>query len=166
MKRANRHVAVILDQDVEGTGFSGELLQVKPGFARNYLLPKQLASLATPKLQADRQKQIEAAIAKREQEVTARQELAEQLHAEPVTVKLKVGPDGQVFGSVTATMLTAALKSQRKLTVDAKQLAGLPLKRLGNQHVSARLGLGVTALINVQVDPEHVKPDPDDPEAK
>lgn len=159
MKRANRHVAVILEADVEGTGFTGELLQVKPGFARNYLLPKQLAIVATPKLQAERQKQIAAAVAKREAEVTACQELAAQLEAEPVTLKLKVGPDGQVFGSLSATETVKAVKAQRKLSVETKQLSGFPVKRLGIQTVSAKLGLGVTAQITLQVDPERIKDD-------
>ena len=159
MKRANRHIPVILESDVDGTGFSGELLQVKPGFARNFLLPQGLATVATPKLQAERQKQIQAAVTKREQEVTARQELATRLEEQPVTVSLKVGKDGQVFGSVTAADVAKAIKSQHKLEVDAKQLTGLPTKRLGNQPVSAKLGLGVSAQITLLVEPERTKDD-------
>jgi large subunit ribosomal protein L9 len=162
MKRANRHVSVILEKDVEGTGFAGELLTVKPGFARNFLLPNQLAAVATPKLKAERDKQIAAAAKKREDEITARHELAEELAAEPVKLKLKTGPDGQVFGSLTARDVATAVKTQRKQEVDAKHLTGLPIKRLGSHIVSAKLGLGVTAQIHVHVDGEQTKPDSDE----
>jgi large subunit ribosomal protein L9 len=157
MKRANRHVSVILEKDVEGTGFAGELLTVKPGFARNFLLPSQLATVATPKLKAERDKQIAAATQKREAEVAARHELAEKLSAEAVVLKLKTGPDGQVFGSLSARDVATAVKDQHKLEVDPKQLTGLPLKHLGSHDVSAKLGLGVTAQIHVNVEGEHTK---------
>jgi large subunit ribosomal protein L9 len=164
MKRANRHVSVILEKDVEGTGFAGELLTVKPGFARNFLLPNQLAAVATPQLKAERDKHIAAAAKKREDEVAARHELADQLAAEQITVKLKTGPDGQVFGSISARDVAAAVKTQRKLEVDAKHLTGVPIKRLGSQSVSAKLGLGVTAQIHVQVEGERTKTDDSDSE--
>lgn len=161
MKRAHRTVSVILEADVDGTGFTGELLTVKPGFARNYLLPKRLAVVATPKLAGEREKQIAAATAKREQEIAARQELADQLGAESVKLSLKVGAAGQVFGSLTASDVAGAIKDQRKLTVDPKQLSGLPTKRLGDQTVSAKLGLGVSALIHLDVEPERAADEDD-----
>ncbi len=162
MKRANRHVSVILEKDVDGTGFAGELLNVKPGFARNFLLPNQLAAVATPKLKADRDKAIAAAAKKREDEITARNELADKLSAEPVKLSLKTGPDGQVFGSISARDVAAAVKSQLKLEVDAKHLSGLPVKQLGSQTVSAKLGLGVTALVHLHVEGEQAKTDDSD----
>lgn len=166
MKRAHRTVSVILEADVEGTGFTGELLDVKPGFARNYLLPQNLAVVATPKLAAERQKQIAAATAKREEEIAARQELADKLSAESVKLSLKVGSAGQVFGSLSAADVAGAIKDQHKLTVDAKQLHGLPTKRLGDQTVSAKLGLGVSALIHLDVEPERATDEDDESPAR
>ncbi|HEY8109006.1 MAG TPA: 50S ribosomal protein L9 [Patescibacteria group bacterium] len=147
MRRSHRHVPVILDKDVEGTGFAGELTDVRAGFARNFLIPRGLAKAATPKLKEQREKDIEAAAARRDKETAAREELAAQLQAEPIGLALKVGPGGQVFGSVTATEFAKAVKAQRKLDVDPKQLHGVPISSIGPAQVSARLGLGVSALI-------------------
>lgn len=150
MKRTNRQVAVILTKDVDGTGFAGELLQVRAGFARNFLLPKQLADVAIPRLRKEREKQIAAAEARREKEVAARQELAETLAAEPIELTLKVGPDGQVFGAVTATDVAKALAA-KKIELTTRDLSGLPLKSLGRHTVSAKLGLGVGVQIPVEI---------------
>ena len=156
MKRSNRQVAVILNQDVEGTGFTGELLTVKPGFARNFLIPRKLADIATPALEKERQKQIAEAEARREKEVAERQKLADSLAAEPIELSLKVGPDGRVHGAVTATMVAKALKD-KKAEVPTQQLSGLPLKSLGRHSVSAKLGLGVVAQLAVEVRGEQAK---------
>jgi large subunit ribosomal protein L9 len=147
MKRSHRHIPVILEKDVEGTGFAGELVDVRVGFGRNFLIPKGLAKAATPKLKEQRQKDIAAAEARRAQETAAREELATKLSEQPIELELKVGPGGQVFGSVTATEFAKAVKAQRKLDVDPKQLHGVPISSLGPAQVSVRLGLGVSALI-------------------
>jgi large subunit ribosomal protein L9 len=157
MKRSNRTVPLILNEDVEGVGFKDELVQVKAGFARNFLLPKNVGVLATPALQKDREAQIAKATARREKEVEDRQEVAKTLAAEPVVVSLKVGPGGRVFGSITATEFVKQVKEQRKVTLETKQLHGLPIHGLGAHTVSAKLGLGVVALIPVKVNGEAVK---------
>lgn len=151
MKRSHRHIPVILEKDVEGTGFAGELVEVRAGFARNFLVPQSLAKVATPKLKEQRQKDIEAAAARRGQETAEREELAAKLAEEPIELKLKVGPGGQVFGAVTATEFAKAVKTQRKLDIDPKQLHGLPISAIGPGQVSARLGLGVSAVLPVMV---------------
>lgn len=167
MKRSNRHLPVILNEDVDGLGFAGELANVKSGYARNFLLPTKLAVLATPKLIADRKADITKATARRESEVTRLKELAEQLGAEPVKLKLKVGPAGQVFGSVAVADLTKAVKDQRKLELSAKHVTGLPLKTIGSATVSAKLGLGVLAEIHIQIAGEKTAPATDQaPDAK
>lgn len=151
MKRSHRHVPVILDQDVDGTGFAGELVEVRAGYARNFLLPQGLAQVATPKLKEQRRKDIEAAEARRGKEAAEREALAAKLAERPVELELKVGPGGQVFGSVTATEFAKAVRAQRKLEVDPRRLHGLPLSSIGPAQVSARLGLGVSAVIPVVV---------------
>lgn len=147
MRRSHRHVPVILEKDVEGTGFAGELVNVRAGFARNFLVPKRLAQVATPALKEQRQKDIAAAEVRRGRETAEHEETAAKLAEQPVELKLKVGPGGQVFGSVTAAEFAKAVKVQRKLEVDPKQLHGLPLSSVGPAQVSARLGLGVSAVI-------------------
>jgi large subunit ribosomal protein L9 len=157
MKRANRQVPVILNEDIDGIGFAGELVMTRPGFARNFLLPRQLALVATPKLQKEREREIGQATERREKEVAERQQTAERLAEETIRLTLKVGPGGRVFGSVTASDVAKAVQEQRKVAVDPKQLHGVPLAALGSATVSAKLGLGVTAQIPVQVAGEPVK---------
>jgi large subunit ribosomal protein L9 len=154
MKRSNRQVPLILNEDVAGVGFAGELVRVRAGYARNFLLPQNAAVVATPQLEKDREQEIAKATARREQEVADRKELARTLAAEPVVVTLKTGPGGRVFGSVTATEFAKQVKEQRKAVIEAKQLHGLPLHGLGSHTVSAKLGLGVVALIPVRVNGE------------
>ncbi len=151
MKRSHRQLPVILHEDLDGVGFAGELVRVRAGFARNFLLPKELAVVATTARVAEREKDIATAEARRAKETADREELAGALAETPVALTLKVGPGGQVFGSVPATEFAKAVKEQRKLTVDPKQLSGLPLASLGPAQVSVKLGLGVTALIPATV---------------
>ena len=162
MKRSNRSLAVILNEDVEDLGFAGELVDVKPGFARNFLLPGGKAVVATAKAKEQRAKEIAAGEEKRQAEITARQELAGKIEEATVQLSLKVGPGHQIFGSITAREVAKALKDQHELTVDAKQLAGLPVKALGSQTASAKLGLGVTAIVHLQVSGEATKAEPSD----
>lgn len=157
MKRSNRQVPLILNEDVEGVGFKDELVQVKAGFARNFLLPRSVAVPATAALRKDRETQIAQATARREQEVAERQEVAKTLAAEPVIATLKVGPGGRIFGSVTATEFIKLVKAQHKVSLETKQLHGLPIHGLGAHTVSAKLGLGVVALMPVRVNGEPVK---------
>lgn len=151
MRRSHRQLPVILRDDLEGIGFAGELVRVRAGFARNFLLAKGLAAVATPERIAEREKDIAKAEERRRKETAAREELAAALAETPVELQLKTGPGGQVFGSVTAAEFAKAVKEQRKLDVDPKQLGGLPLSALGPGQVSAKLGLGVTAQVPVVV---------------
>lgn len=157
MKRSHRHVDVILNEDVEGIGFAGELLSVKAGFARNFLLATGKADVATPERQAKRQADMVKATARRESEVAQRQKVADKLNAAPVHLSLKTGPGNQVFGSITAADVAKQLKTEHKIELDAKQLHGLPLKQLGRSMVSAKLGLGVVGQVTLEIAGEAAK---------
>jgi large subunit ribosomal protein L9 len=157
MKRSNRQVSVILNADVDGLGFSGELVTVKAGYARNFLLAGRQGDVATPELLKKREKEIANAQTKREEEVAKLQGAVQALSTEPVKLKLKVGTDNQVFGSITAAELAKAVKTQLKQTVEPRQLVGLPIKALGRHTVSVKLGLGVTGSLELDISPEPVK---------
>ena len=162
MKKSKQQVSVILNADVPDIGFAGELLVVRPGFARNFLLPRGHAELATPAKVAQRETEIAKAEQRRASEVTEREALATEIAAEPLQLKLKVGPDKRIFGSVTATEVVKQLKAQRKLELTTQQLSGLPIKHLGRHQASAKLGLGVTATITLEIEGEPVKPAKED----
>jgi large subunit ribosomal protein L9 len=151
MKRSHRHVSVILNKDLEGIGFAGELLSARAGFARNFLLNDGRAEVATPAKIKQREAELAKAKQRREEEVTTRTALAEKIAATPMETTLKTGQNNRVFGSITAVDVTKKLKADHGLDIDKSHLHGLPIKQLGSTPVSVKLGLGVTATLNVVV---------------
>ena len=142
---------VILLKDIEKLGAEGALVHVKPGFARNYLLPQGLAVAATPQRMkaAEAVKRRQAAGAQKAQEAAAA--LKQRLESRSVTLTLNLGADGKPFGSVTVHDLAEAL-SQEGLAVE-KHLIALeePIKALGVFDVPVRLHPSVIATVKVVV---------------
>ncbi|OJH41159.1 50S ribosomal protein L9 [Cystobacter ferrugineus] len=145
---------VILREDVANLGKSGELVTVKDGFGRNYLLPRKMAVLATE--QNVRQLEHErAVIAARNVKLKgAAEEQAKKLGAVKVTIRRKVGEQDKLYGSVTVLDIAEALAAQGQ-TVDRRQLhLAEPIKATGQYEVELRLHREVTAKIKVEVQPE------------
>ena len=142
---------VILRQAVENLGKPGEVVKVKNGYARNYLLPRDLAYEATPgnlkRIQQERDR-LEAAENQRRE--TA-QELATRLEQVSLTFSARVGDEGKLFGSVTATDIAQQLESQgfhiEKRQIDLHD----PIKALGVYRVPVRLHAEVKPEIRVWV---------------
>lgn len=142
---------VVLLKDVEKLGTAGAVVRVKPGFARNYLLPGGLAALATPaqlktleEITRQRQRQQEKAVA----EATA---LKQRLEAKPLTLTLTLGEGDKPFGSITAHDVAEALA--RAGTAVEKHLVQLeePIKALGNYDVPVKVHATVTATVKLSV---------------
>ncbi len=142
-------VQLILKEDVEHLGSAGEVVDVKPGYARNYLLPQGLALEATDgnlkRLQEERRRVEEAA----EREKERAQELATELTDASVTFSVRAGEEGQLFGSVTASDIAGRLKEQG-LDVEERWIElEEPIKQLGvytvtvDLHSEVRPGLKV-----------------------
>jgi large subunit ribosomal protein L9 len=145
---------VILLEDVEHVGLKGDVVDVKRGFARNYLLPRRLAEVATrgalahaSDIQAQRSRQ-EARTAEQAQEIATR--LAETV----LRFDVKAGPTGSLFGSVTATDVADELWRARKVRVDRRKLEMDSIKRIGRYTITAQLFEGVTADVRAEVVPE------------
>ena len=142
---------VILRQDVPQLGRRGDIVDVKAGYARNYLLPRQLAMEAT----AGNRKQVaamKAAGARREAtEKTSAESLAAQLAGVVLTLPAKAGESDQLFGSVTAMDIAAALEAQGFTIDKRKVLLEEPIKTLGEYEVPVRLHHEVTASVKVNV---------------
>lgn len=142
---------VILLKDIEKLGAEGAVVHVKPGFARNYLLPQGLAVAATPgrmqAAEAIRRRQD----AKGQQVREAAEGLKQRLESRPLTLTLNLGADGTPFGSVTVHDVAEAL-AREGFAVE-KHLIALeqPLKALGYFDVPVRLHPGVTATVKVVV---------------
>lgn len=148
---AKTTIQIVLQDDVEHLGRCGELVRVKPGYARNYLLPRGLAAVATRGSVA----QIEHARAvalKRAAKLSAdAQSAAAKLSTVTVEITAKAGESGKLFGSVGAKDIAAALEA-KGVEVDRKKIAlDEPIKDLGEHDVTIKLGYEVTATIKVTV---------------
>jgi large subunit ribosomal protein L9 len=145
------HTQVLLREDIDNLGARGEIVRVKAGYARNYLLPRNLAVEAT----ANNVRQIEgekAALAKREAKERSTAELqASQLQKLTLTFERKVGEAGVLYGSVTSMDIAHALKEQGYEIDRRKIVLREPIKRFGNYTVPVRLHRDVTLELPVQV---------------
>ena len=145
------NMQVILQQDIDKIGRSGELVRVRPGFARNYLLPRRLAVPATTAALHRIEHEKAVALARAEKAKKEAHEVADKLGAVPIKIAQKAGEDGRLFGSVTAKDLEAALKAQG-VTVDRKRIQmAEPIKNVGTYDVPVKLVSGITATLKVEV---------------
>ena len=142
---------VILRDDMDNLGKSGEVVNVKPGYARNYLLPRGLAIKATAGdiARVEHEKRVIAArAAKLAKETQAEADRIAQL---TVSIARAVGDEDKLFGSVTSRDIAEALAEQ-KVTIDAKKIhLDEPIKSLGLNEFPVKLGHGVTAKLKVWV---------------
>ena len=127
---------VILLQELTGKGGEGDVVDVAPGFANNYLLPQKLAILAT-KGNLKQLEQRKHNIAKREENrIADAEKMKAALEGATVKVEAKVGEEGQLFGSVTAVMVADAIKAATDLDVDKRRLElGHAIKTAGEHEV-------------------------------
>jgi large subunit ribosomal protein L9 len=145
------NMQVILQQDVDKIGKSGELVRVRPGFARNYLLPRQLAVPATTAALRRIEHEKAVALAKADKAKKEANDVRDKLGALSITIAQKAGEDGRLFGSVTAKDIEAAVKALG-LAVDRKRIQlAEPIKQLGTYEVTVKLVSEVTATLKVEV---------------
>lgn len=146
---------VILKADVRGKGKKGQMIEVAEGYARNFLMPKGLAVLATADAMNTMRLQ-EKAKAKADAEAkAAATEIAEKLKSLQVKVPSKGGEGGKLFGAVTAREIAAALKEQHGVDIDSKKLVlDEPIKSFGSYQVKAKLGFEISGTVYVIVTEE------------
>ncbi len=142
---------IILRQTIERLGEAGQVVTVKDGYARNYLIPKNLAYPATPsyiKMLEEERRQKQNRLVK---EKRMAEELAEKLKKVSVTIPVRVGEEDRMFGSVTTQDVAAALEAQGFEIDRRKILLEEPIKELGIYPVSIKLHPEVEASIKVWV---------------
>ena len=145
---------VILREDVENLGRGGELVDVKPGYGRNYLLPRGLAVVANPKNIREIEHQKAVASAKAAKMKASAEALAKRLSDTPLNLKRKAGEQDKLFGSVTAMDLAEAL-AQRGLAIDRRSIdLREPIKTLGDFEVPVKLHHEVVGKVKVKVEAE------------
>jgi large subunit ribosomal protein L9 len=142
----------ILLRDVEGLGDAGAVVDVSPGYLRNYLGPKKLAQAATPASIAAAQRRLEAAeeAARRQEERS--QETAALLSKTVLTIPHQAGEDGRLFGTVTAQEIVDAIKQARQVKIDKRSVRlPEPIKQLGTHMVEIEVAPGVVAPVKTMV---------------
>jgi large subunit ribosomal protein L9 len=146
---------VILRQDIEKVGLRGEVVDVAPGFARNYLLPRKLADTATPAKVAELRKHEEKRARHEAQSFDQAQEMARKLETIELRFDVAAGETGTLFGSVTATDIADELWRAQRVRVDRRKLElAEPIKRIGHYQVPVELFADVTATLRLAVVPE------------
>jgi len=147
-------VKVILRKNVASLGDAGEVVDVKNGYANNYLIPQGMAARATDgalkALETERKQQAR----KIEQQRVAARAIAEKIQQMTLKVPARAGESGKLFGTVTSVNIADALKvegvdvDRRKITLDA------PIRALGNYEAEVKLFMDVSATIKVTVEAE------------
>lgn len=142
---------VILRQDIAGVGRRGDIVTVADGHARNYLLPRGMAFLATDGAVA----QANAMRRRRDLREAADREsarnVAEALTAKTFTIKAKAGNEGRLFGSVTTSDIAGALAAQAGVTLDRKKVVAQPIRTIGIHTALVRLHADVECTIKINV---------------
>lgn len=144
---------VILTRDVKGQGKKGQMVNVSDGYARNYLLPRGLAELATKSninVMKGKQESLEY---KKKVELEEANAIAEKMKEIKVVLKAKAGENGKLFGSVTSKDVAEALTSQHHIKLDKKKFV-MPdgIKTLGTTTVDVKIYTGVVGKLNVVVE--------------
>lgn len=146
---------VVFLEEVEGTAHTGDVKNVADGFARNYLLPRRLAAPAN-------EHYISVAQAKATKEAKRQERLDEEatkhllplVDGKSISIEVRVGDQGKLFGSVTGRDIAAALKEATKVELEYRQIAlQEPIRELGAREVTVKLTRNVLATITVSVEP-------------
>ncbi len=144
---------VVLLKDVKGTGKKGDIKEVADGYASNYLFKNNLAKRADNTALNENQGQKIAQKFHKQEEIKAAQALAKEIEGKVVTLKIKCGANGKMFGSVTSKEISEAL-SQININLDKKKIElKEPIKTLGVYKVTAKVYPEITATFSVDVLP-------------
>jgi len=146
---------VILQQKVKGLGEAGEIVNASDGYARNYLIPKGLAEEATT-ANLNKVRQQQQAKEKRQAEERAEAEqLKERLEKLTVSLRMKAGEGGRLFGSITNKEIAEGLKSQHEIELDKRKIIlEEPIKELGTSQVEVKVYPNISASLAVHVKAE------------
>ena len=143
---------VILKADIKGVGKKDEVINAADGYARNFLFPKNLAVEANSENMNKLKAQKDANQFKKDTEKEEAKKLAEKLKKIMVTIKVKTGENGKIFGGVSAKEIAETLETQHNIKIDKKKIElKETIKTLGTQMVNVKLFDGVIGTIKVNV---------------
>jgi large subunit ribosomal protein L9 len=145
---------VVLKEDVDALGLRGEVVNVARGYARNFLLPRGLAQVATPGLVKELEKRDAQRARHEAKTVDEAQAIAKRVDGVELRFDVNAGPTGSLFGSVTATNVADRLWDDLKLRVDRRKLQMEAIKRIGRYTVPFEVFADVVAELKLVVAPE------------
>jgi large subunit ribosomal protein L9 len=144
-------VEVILKEDIANVGKIGEIVRVRDGYARNYLLPRGLVLIANKKNLKTFEHQKKMVADQKQKIIRHAQAVGDQLAGVSLTIAMRTGEEGRLFGSVTNIQIEKALKS-RGLNVDRRKIQlNEPIKTLGEYEIPIRLAADVTVPLKLSV---------------
>jgi large subunit ribosomal protein L9 len=141
---------IILTTDIAGLGYKNDTIDVKPGYGRNYLIPQGFAKLATPSNKKILAENLKQAAHKAEKIKTAAEAIAAQIGDNVITITMKAGESGRIFGRVTSLQIADALGA-KGIMVDRKQIALEDIKYLGDFKATIDLHKEVKHEISISV---------------
>jgi len=145
---------VILKQEIKNLGREWDVVTVADGYARNYLLPRKLALAATQAGVKDLERRRQRAAVKRQEQEGSARILAGKIEAVPVVITARSGPEGRLYGSVTAGDIAEFLAAHG-IEVDRRRVEiAAPIRTIGEHHVNIELMSDVIAHLKIQVHPE------------
>lgn len=142
----------ILLRNVDALGERGDVIDVSPGYLRNYLVPRKLAQPATPAAIAEAERRREAAERAAQEREEKAGETAALLSKTVLTIPHEAGEDGRLFGAVTAKEVAEAIERARGLKLDRRRIMlEEPIRQTGSHMVAVEIGEGVTAQVKTIV---------------
>lgn len=142
---------VIIRQNIESLGSVGDVVEVKPGYANNYLIPRQFAYIAMAGSVKALEEEKKNLVKKKQKELEAAEKLAAELEKVSISIPVQVGEEDKIFGSVTTQMIGDAL-AEKSFDMDRRKIEiEEPIKSLGIYSVGIKLHPSVTAKIKVWV---------------
>ena len=143
---------VLLIKDVKTLGKAGEIKEVADGYGKNFLIGKGLALQVTNEVIAKHNAEQKKLALKEEEEIKAAKDLAEKINSTKLTIRHKVGANGQLIGSVTNKEISEELEKQFSIMVDKKSIVvDNKLKTIGIYEVSCKLGHSVNATLKIDI---------------
>ncbi|MCF8227425.1 MAG: 50S ribosomal protein L9 [Bacteroidales bacterium] len=144
---------IILKEDISNLGYKNDLVTVKPGYARNFLIPKGKAIIATTTAKKAREEMLRQRAFKEEKIKKEAETVAKALDGKEIRIGAKAGTSGKIFGSVNALQIADAINEQLKIEVDRKNIEvdGESIKELGNYTAKVKLHKEVEAEVKFEV---------------
>lgn len=145
---------VYLLKDLVGKGKKGDIVAVSDGYAKNFLIPKQIATIATKSVLAQKKTQDEANLFHKKQQLLKAKKTAELLKNKTVVVKAKAGVGDKLFGSVTSKDIAKEIEKSYGVAVEKRKIEAKEIKHFGEFLVKIKLAVGVVTNLNVLVEKE------------